>query len=119
MRPRILFVEDHDDTRFMIRLLLDKRGYQVETAESANQGLKLAQNEAFDLFLLDYQLGDGNGKELCEKIRKFDSDTPILFFSASHPKIQQDAVECGAQGFVLKPDIDALHGEIERALAHA
>jgi CheY-like chemotaxis protein len=119
MKPRILFVEDHDDTRSMIRLLLGHRGYQVETAVSADQGLELAQNKPFDLFLLDYQLGDGNGKELCEKIREFDSDTPILFFSASHPKIQQDAVECGAQGFVLKPDIDALHGEIERALTAA
>jgi two-component system, OmpR family, manganese sensing response regulator len=119
MKPRILFVEDHDDTRSMIRHLLGHRGYQVETAGSANQGLELAQNEPFDLFLLDYQLGDGSGKELCEKIREFDSDTPILFFSASHPKIQQDAVECGAQGFVLKPDIDALHGEIERALTAA
>ena len=119
MKPRILFVEDHDDTRSMIRLLLARRGYQVETAESANQGLELAQNEPFDLFLLDYHLEDGNGKELCEEIRKFDSYTPILFFSASHPKIQQEAVECGAQGFVLKPDIDALHGEIERALTAA
>ena len=116
MRPRILFVEDHDDTRLMIRLLLGNRGYQVETAESANEGLALAQNEPFDLFLLDYQLGDGNGKELCQKIREFDADTPILFFSASHPRIQQEAVECGAQGFVLKPDIDLLHGEIKRAL---
>ena len=119
MRPRILFVEDHDDTRRMIRLLLGHRGYQVETAESANQCLELAQNKPFDLFLLDYQLQDGNGKELCEKIRAFDADTPILFFSASHPRIQQEAVECGAQGFVLKPDIEALHGEIERALMAA
>ncbi|HEY0378994.1 MAG TPA: response regulator [Pyrinomonadaceae bacterium] len=119
MKPRILFVEDHDDTRFVIRLLLGHRGYQVETAETAYRGLELAQSEPFDLFLLDYQLADGNGKDLCEKIRQFDLDTPILFFSASHPKIQQDAVECGAQGFVLKPDIDALHSEIERALMAA
>jgi hypothetical protein len=54
--------------------------------------LELAQNEDFDLF---------------------------LFFSASHPKIQEEAVECGAQGFVLKPDIDALHNEISRTLRAA
>jgi CheY-like chemotaxis protein len=119
MKPRILFVEDHDDTRSMIRLLLGHEGYQIETAESVREGLELARNKAFDLFLLDYQLNDGNGKELCEKIREFDAKTPILFFSASHPKVQEDAVECGAQGFILKPDIDALHGEIERALKAA
>jgi CheY-like chemotaxis protein len=116
MRPRILFVEDHDDTRSMIRRWLGKQGYQVDTAESSEGGLELARREAFDLYLLDYQLEDGNGKELCRKIRVFDPDTPILFFSASHPKIQEDAVACGAQGFVLKPDLDALQGEIKRVL---
>ena len=116
MKPRILFVEDHKDTRLMIRQLLGKKGYQVEIAESFNEGLELARNEDFDLFLLDYQLNEGTGKELCQMIREFDKETPILFFSASHPKIQEDAVECGAQGFVLKPDIDALHGEIGRVL---
>ena len=116
MKPRILFVEDHADTRSMIRRLLGKQGYQIETAESLEEALKLARRETFDLFLLDYKLEDGNGKELCEKIREFDSDTPILFFSASHPKIQQEALECGAQGFILKPDIDRLHGEIDRVL---
>jgi DNA-binding response OmpR family regulator len=119
MNPRILFVEDHDDTRTMVRLLLRDRGYQVETAETFDEGLGLAQSEDFDLFLLDYQLKEGTGKELCRKIRQFDADTPILFFSASHPRIQQDAVECGAQGFVLKPDLDALNWEINRILRAA
>jgi CheY-like chemotaxis protein len=117
MRPRILFIEDHDDTRSMIKRLLGRKGYQVDTAESLNEGLELARGEAFDLFLLDYQLDDGDGKELCRKIREFDAATPILFFSASHPRIQEDAMECGAQGFVLKPDVDSLLKEIERALA--
>lgn len=116
MKPRILFVDDHDDTRLMVRRLLDNQGYHVETTETLNDALALAQNGAFDLFLLDYELEDGNGKELCKKIREFDTATPILFFSASHPKIQEDAMECGAQGFVLKPDIDALQSEISRTL---
>ena len=117
MNPRILFVEDHYDTRLMVMRLLGNHGYQVETAETLNEGLEMAQAQDFDLFLLDYQLDDGNGKELCKKIREFDSDTPILFFSASHPKIQEEAVECGAQGYVLKPDIDALQSEISRTLS--
>ena len=116
MKPRILFVEDHDDTRLMIRAMLGNKGYWVDTAETLSDGLELARREEFDLFLLDYQLEDGNGKELCKKIREFNADTPILFFSASHPKIQQDAMECGAQGFILKPDIDTLQSEIRRTL---
>lgn len=117
MRPRILFVEDHDDTRHMVKAMLGNRGYHVETADTLNDGLALARKEDFDLFLLDYQLEDGNGKELCQRIRQFDSDTPILFFSASHPRIQEDAMECGAQGYVLKPDVDQLQSEIRRTLS--
>ena len=117
MSLRILFVEDHDDTRRMVKAMLGNRGYQVETAETMIDGLKMARNEAFDLFLLDYQLEDGNGKELCKMIRRFDTQTPILFFSASHPRIQEDAMECGAQGYVLKPDVDQLQSEIRRTLS--
>ena len=116
MRPRILFVEDHADTRSMIKRLLGRQGYEVEVAESSSEGLGMARRGGYDLFLLDYELGDGDGRQLCRGLREFDARTPILFFSASHPKVQQEAVECGAQGFVLKPDIDALHQEIERVL---
>jgi OmpR-family two-component system manganese-sensing response regulator len=117
MKPRILFVEDHDDTRLMVRRLLGNQGYWVDTAETLSDGLELARNKDFDLFLLDYRLEDGNGKELCKKIREFNAATPILFFSASHPRIQEDAMECGAQGFILKPDIDSLQSEISRTLS--
>lgn len=118
-RPRILFVEDHEDTRLLVRALLDAQGYDLTTAGSCEEGLRLAKTRSFDLLLLDYKFADGTGKELCERIREFDSDTPILFFSASHPKLQKEALACGAQGFVLKPDFDALRTEIKKALRAA
>lgn len=79
-------------------------------------GLRLAKEEDFDLYLLDFIFVDGTGKELCEGIREFDRETPILFFSGSHPALQQEALTCGAQGFVMKPDIEALKREISQAL---
>ena len=63
--------------------------------------------------------GGGVRRSLCERIREFDSDTPILFFSGSHPNTHQEALACGAQGFVMKPDFDALRREAERALGAA
>ncbi len=119
MRPRILFVDDNEDVRIVVSAQLAARGYEPTTAASCEEGLRLSRNHDYDLILLDYVFADGNGGELCERIRESDPDTPILFFSASHPRIQQEAIECGAQGFVLKPDIDLLHGEIERALTVA
>jgi two-component system, OmpR family, manganese sensing response regulator len=117
--PRILFVEDHEDTRKMLTVMLGRQGYDLKTAPSFDEGLRMAREGNFDLFLLDFHFADGTGRELCERIREFDEHTPILFFSGSHPKVQQEALSCGAQGFVLKPDLDTLRTEIRKNLRQA
>jgi CheY-like chemotaxis protein len=115
--PRILFVDDHEDTRYLITYLLDSWGYAVEAARSIEEGLRLARAGGFHLYLLDSRFGDGSGTELCEGIREFDKTTPIVFYSGDHPSRLKKALECDAQGFVLKPGLDALPRELERALA--
>jgi CheY-like chemotaxis protein len=117
--PRILFVDDHEDTRFLITYLLGRWGYQVVEAKSVSEGLRLARAGGFDLYLLDSRFADGSGPELCEGIREFDKTTPIVFYSGDHPSRLQKALECDAQGFVLKPGFDALPRELERALGTA
>ncbi len=119
MNPRILAVDDDDDTRSVLPPLLGAHGYDLTSAASVKEGLRLAKAQDFDLFLLDFKFADGTGKELCERIREFDRETPILFFSGTHPIQQQDAMSCGAQGFVMKPDFNALRQEISRVLTPA
>lgn len=116
MKPRILFVDDNDDCRIITYELLRSQGYEPTTAASREEGLTRARGGGYDLYLLDYLFTDGTGRELCEKIREFDPDTPILFFSASLPSLQREALACGAQGFVLKPDFQGLRREIRQAL---
>jgi len=116
---RILFVDDHEDTRYLISYLLGAWGYQVAAAKSVEEGLALARRGGFDLYLLDSRFADGSGMELCEGIREFDKATPIVFYSGDHPSRLQKALECDAQGFVLKPGFDALPKELERALSSA
>jgi CheY-like chemotaxis protein len=115
--PRILFVDDHEDTRFLITYLLGAWGYGVAAAKTVEEGLKLARGGGFDLYLLDSRFADGSGTELCEGIREFDKATPIVFYSGDHPSRLKKALDCDAQGFVLKPGFDALPRELERALA--
>ena len=115
--PRILFVDDHEDTRFLISYLLGSWGYGVVAADSVEEGLALARGGGFDLYLLDSRFADGSGTELCESIREFDKDTPIVFYSGDHPSRLKKALDCDAQGFVLKPGLDALPRELERALS--
>jgi len=114
--PRILFVDDHDDTRFMIKEWLSQFSYEVATAESMADGLRLAKVEPFDLFILDTRLPDGRGTELSIKIREFDQVTPIIFYSGEPPERVRAELKDGAQEYVMKPEFDELEKAIRRAV---
>ena len=118
-KPRILFVDDHEDTRTLIIRLLAHWGYEVRAAGSVEEGLLLARAGGFHLYLLDSRFGQLSGAELCASIREFDSETPIIFYSGDHPTRLKEALECNAQGFIMKPGFDDLPREIERALHRA
>jgi DNA-binding response OmpR family regulator len=119
-KPRILFVDDNDDIRFMVALLLGTSDYEVMTTDCVTSALELAQQEAFDLYLLDNKFPDGTGNDLCEKIREFDHHTPIIFYSGdAHEADRQRALRCGAQAYVMKPDIDGLPKTIARVMRAA
>lgn len=117
--PRILFVDDHEDTRTIVALVLGQSHYDVTTADSVESGLRLARSGAFDLYLLDSRFADGTGKELCEKIRDFDRETPIVFYTGEPRKQQEDAMTCGAQDSVTKPELFTLPDVVGRAIRMA
>ena len=101
---RILYIEDHQDTRELVTLLLAQKSYEVITGSTIERGVALAAAEEFDLYLLDSWLPDGSGLELCRQIRQFDKTTPILFYSAAAYASDHDmALKCGAQGYLVKP----------------
>lgn len=114
--PRILFVDDHDDTRFMIETLLGMSGYNVSTAANVESALHMARSAPFDLYVLDSWLADGSGEELCSKIREFDQTTPIIFYSGEVPERLRASLACGAQESVLKPGLDGLREAIFRVM---
>ncbi len=102
-KPRILFVEDHDDTRELLSLVL-REHYEVATAATVEDSLKLARQGKFNLFIFDSWLPDGYGVDLCKLVREFDRHTPILFYSGLSQKSDRDiALRAGAQGYLVKP----------------
>lgn len=102
--PRVLYVEDHDDTRELVTLLLNQRSFEVVTGNTIASGIALATAQEFDLYLLDSWLPDGSGLDLCQRIREFDKTTPILFFSAAaYASDHETALRCGAQAYLTKP----------------
>ena len=102
--PRVLYIEDHDDTRELVTIVLEQRSYEVVSGSTIKTGVALAGSQEFDLYLLDSWLPDGSGLELCRQIREFDKATPIVFYSAAAYEIDRDqALACGAQAYLIKP----------------
>jgi two-component system OmpR family response regulator len=116
-RKRILCVEDDVDSCEMLRVLLHE--YEVVTANTVREGLKMAKAERFDLYLLDSTYPDGSGVELCRELRAFDAETPVIFHSGMEGESDiEDAMSAGAQAYLVKPiGIDELEGSIQRLLA--
>lgn len=113
-QKQILYIEDHEDTRELVTLVLAESNYQVTATSSSREALKLARQQDFDLFILDSRLPDGSGIELCKQLREFDQATPIMFLSAAAYDIdRQAAMDSGAQRYIVKPvDMQGLSFEV-------
>jgi len=111
-RKRILFVEDHEDAWEIVEFGLPE--YRLTCARSFDEGLRLARLRYFDLYILDNWLPDGSGIGLCRAIRKFDPNTPIVFYSAAgYSRDIDEALRAGAQAYLVKP---VKLGDLEQAV---
>jgi CheY-like chemotaxis protein len=113
---RILCVDDDEDTCILLKLLLFD--FEIVATNTCADALKLAQSQRFDLYLLDSFLTDGSGITLCQQIRRFDPDTPVLFCSADAFQASRDqALQAGAQLYLTKPvEPLAIRQALERLL---
>lgn len=106
--PRILYVEDNSDTCELLSTMLPLYSdwkFSVTAAASADAALSLMEKQAFDFYILDYVLPDISGVELCERIRKTDSETPIVFYTGmSRDTDRRQALEAGANEYLVKPN---------------
>jgi DNA-binding response OmpR family regulator len=119
-RKRILCVDDDEDTRDMMRMLLAEYGYEAVIAASVSDALENARSGRLALCIVDHWLTESNGIELCQQIRAFDSNTPIMFYSgAGYGTDIQNGLDAGAQAYLVKPDFDNLKPTIDRLIDEA
>lgn len=119
-RKRVLCVDDHEDTRDMMRTLLDSYGYEPVIASSVSDALESAKSGGLALCILDHWLTESNGVQLCREIRAFDPVTPIIFYSgAGYLSDIKMGLEAGAQAYLVKPDFDNLKPTIDRLIEEA
>jgi two-component system, OmpR family, response regulator len=108
-RLRVLCVDDDEDSRVMLTTLLKLALIEAKAVGTGAQALSSIQAESFDLYMLDSRLPDGDGFELCRRLRAMDPHAPILFFSgAAFEADRKKGIEAGANAYVIKPDLDGL-----------
>ena len=114
----VLYIEDHDDTRELVTLVLAQRNYRVTTGSTIEDALKLAREHHFDLYMLDSWLPDGSGIDLCKRLREFNPGVPIMFLSgAAYETDKEAAINSGAQGYLIKPaDLDVLCSQVSKLI---
>jgi DNA-binding response OmpR family regulator len=117
-RKRILCVDDHEDSCRMMKVLLEMWNYEVALAGTGADGLRLAQSEHFDLYLLDAWLPEVSGIELCEQICGVPGHAPVVFISgAAYESDKQRGLQAGAVAYLAKPlDFDVLEIMLARLL---
>jgi|SRR5215470_11447725 len=102
---RILYVEEHVESCELLALWLSGSGFEVVSANNMSDGLRLARDGPFAVYLLSGRFTDGTGLELCRAIRMFDPSTPIIFYSAfTRDRDMKAAMSAGAQAYLIKPD---------------
>ena len=99
----IAVVEDEKELCDSLKLLLTDKGYEIVTAGSCGEADKFIGNPQIDMFLLDVKLPDGNGFDICRKIRK-SSEVPVIFLtSCDNEEEIVTGLDIGADDYITKP----------------
>ncbi|MBR4765897.1 MAG: response regulator transcription factor [Clostridia bacterium] len=100
---KILVVDDDTNICELLRLYLEKDGYDVITANDGATAVKKFQDESPDLMILDIMLPELDGWQVCREVRKF-SDKPIIMLTAKGETFDKVlGFELGADDYVTKP----------------
>ena len=117
----ILIVEDYEDVRRMLKVLLESEHYRVLEAGSGAEALNLIKSGRPDVVLMDLALPGFDGFETIRRIRQIDGfqNTPIIVLTAyTGRSIYETTFRAGITDFMLKPiDFDELTDLIKRSLA--
>lgn len=121
-QARVLIVEDQEDSRNMLKVLLGLKGYEVIEAGDGERAFRLAEELQPDLILMDINLPVQDGLATFRQMRKCLAlrDVPIILTSGYSTSVFLNEVRAaGCEEFLVKPlDFDKLDSLLERHLAH-
>ena len=117
---RVLLIDDNERITKMITLFLTLKNHECKVSNDGREGLKLIENENFDIILLDLALPEFDGYDIINELEKNDKikDNKIILFTASNISQEKlkELFEKGVNSYIAKPiDIDELEEKIIQA----
>jgi two-component system, cell cycle response regulator DivK len=116
--PRILYIEDNNDNRMLVRRILMASDYDfvIQEAENAHKGIDMALAQPPDLILMDLSMPDMDGLTATRRIRTMPelNTIPIVALTANAMDSDRDrSLEAGCDGYIKKPiDVDKFPEEV-------
>jgi len=100
LKKRVLCLEDDLDTCRLIAQVLS--GYEIISATTMMEAWQLYNDQPFSLIVVDYRLTDGNGVDFCDRVRRFDFMTPVIFISGDPNLTEAEVRMAGGQRLLRK-----------------
>ncbi|MEA2518067.1 MAG: hypothetical protein QOF49_147 [Chloroflexota bacterium] len=117
-RPRVLLVDDDEDTAVLVHALLVDDGLDVVWASDHDAAIVAIRGDAYAVLLIDYNLGASDGVRLMHELQIRGYDAPMLLLTGSDdPAVDAAAMRAGAANFVSKDELSA--PGLRRAIRYA
>ncbi|MCJ7580233.1 MAG: response regulator transcription factor [Candidatus Aminicenantes bacterium] len=115
MKKKIAVIEDDDLIRNMIKMNMERSGYEVQDFVSAEQARSLSEGEFFDVIILDVVLPGISGFEFLTEMRKEENNTPVLMLTVQGEVTSRlKAFDRGVDDYMVKPfNMDELSARVK------
>ena len=117
-QPTILIADDSRDSREMMQVLLESKGYRVLAADNGVRAVEVAVKNHPDAVLLDLQLPKMDGLSVTRSLRQLPvfKSVPIIMLTGHDPnRYRQAAIDAGCDAYLLKPiNFDGLQATLDR-----
>jgi two-component system response regulator AtoC len=103
-KRKVLIVDDEGGMRHMLSVLLEREGYQIDTAQNGREGLDKVRHNDYDLVLCDIRMPEMDGLSFLESSKGIKRETPVIMMSAfGNVDTAIEAMKKGAYDYVSKP----------------